>query len=184
PGGIEHDHRRGHDLDPAEHDENPGVNGDGACGDQRGRHEPCPKGQPADASSTVGPDEVLRCVGCSGQPGADEAQVSICSSCCISTRPYDGRLRRGFLSAQGITAISPGRATERVTATKQAGRVAIIFRRGLQRTAIPNISASGRRPPRATTPEVTAPGYWLLPLRGASRSCEGYLPWVSPPVPS
>ena len=76
PGRIEHDECRGHDLDPAERDEDAGVDGDGPCCDQKGRQEPYLKCQPADASRAAGPDEVgnLRYVGCSGQPGADKTR--------------------------------------------------------------------------------------------------------------
>jgi hypothetical protein len=37
PSRIAHDQHRGHDLDPAEHDEDASVNGDGLCCGQKGR---------------------------------------------------------------------------------------------------------------------------------------------------
>src|SRR4029077_15249869 len=76
PGRKQHDEGRGHDLDPAEHDEHPGVDGDGTYRDQDGGQQPYPKGQPADASRAAGPDEVrnLRYIGCPGQPGTGKTR--------------------------------------------------------------------------------------------------------------
>ena len=76
PGRADHDECRGHDLDPAEHDEHAGVNGDGPCRGQNRRQQPYLKCQPADARRAAGPDQVgdLRDVGCPGQPGAGKAR--------------------------------------------------------------------------------------------------------------
>src|SRR5690348_17158079 len=43
PSRIAHDECRGHDLDPAERDEDAGVDGDGTCCGQKRRQKPCLK---------------------------------------------------------------------------------------------------------------------------------------------
>ena len=76
PSRIQHDQCRGHDLDPAEHDEHAGVDRDGACRSQERRQQPHLECQPANACRAAGPYEAgnLRYVGRPGQPSTGKAR--------------------------------------------------------------------------------------------------------------